>query len=349
MLDRQDRLILAHLQDNFPLDPRPYATLARRLHIPVSRIKARAALFLKKGIIRYIGAVIDTKKAGFTSSLAALAIPRSRVKAAGNIINEYPQVTHNYLRDDAYNMWFTVSCRTGRSRAELVRRICKETGALKCLDLATVKVFKIDARFPLMDRASGTVRMRRTRTSSSSRSAIPLRRSYLPTLARPLDVTDRPFLSVAAALECTERDAVGLIARALGQKFIRRFGAVLDHYKIGLKANALVAWQVDQKDAARAAGVMARVPYISHCYLRTVQPGWPYSLYTMIHAPDRTGCRRILQLILERLGPTIKGMKVLFTVKELKKTRFEAQRLGSQSHGREKKIQAGFRKAAGHL
>ncbi|HOU35946.1 MAG TPA: hypothetical protein PLJ26_01020 [Candidatus Omnitrophota bacterium] len=349
MLDSQDRLILAHLQDGFPLDPRPYAAIARRLHIPVSCIKARAALFLKKGIIRYIGAVIDTKKAGFMSSLAALAIPRSRVNAAGNIINEYPQVTHNYLRDDEYNMWFTVSCRTVGSRAELVRRICKETGASKCLDLPTVKVFKIDARFPLMDRAPGTFSMRRSRTRLFHRAAIPLCRKYLPTLAMPLDVTDRPFLPIARALECTEQDVTGLIARALEKKLIRRFGAVLDHYKIGLKTNALVAWQVDQVDVARAASVMARVPHVSHCYLRTVQPGWPYSLYTMIHAVDRPACRKILNLILRQLGPIIKGMKILFTVKELKKTRFETQQLGSQRCGREKKIQAGFRKAAGHL
>jgi len=120
---------------------------------------------------------------------------------------------------------------------------------------------------------------------------------------------------------------VALIDVALRQKLIRRFGAVLDHYKIGLKSNALVAWQVEEDDLPAAAKVMEKVPNISHCYWRRPGPNWPYSLYTMLHAPSRLECLKILQLISGRLGTKIKDMKVLFTLKELKKTRFDAQRI----------------------
>jgi len=159
MFDREGRLILAHLQDDFPLDPQPYEALSRRLHIPVSRIRSKVQMFCRKGIIRYIGAVVDTKKAGFRSGLVALAVPASRVNAVSKIINNYRQVTHNYLRQGEFNMWFTVICRTERMRAALVSKIRRDTGISMCLDLPTRKVFKIDARFALLDGAGLTARL----------------------------------------------------------------------------------------------------------------------------------------------------------------------------------------------
>ncbi|MFA6384878.1 MAG: hypothetical protein WCY10_05880, partial [Candidatus Omnitrophota bacterium] len=239
MLNKKDKNLLVQLQDQFPFDPRPYAVIARRLGLTPAFVKKRVAFFRQKGIIRYIGAVLDTKRIGLKSSLVALAVPVSRIKEVSGIINSYSEVTHNYLRDDKYNMWFTVSARTEKKRAALIREIREKTEIPECLDLSTVRVFKIDARFALGRNAPpfsanaprGTGKERRAVSPRINRRVL----AALPSLAVPLDDSDRPLQAISRRLGCTERSVALLLEAGVDKKLIRRFGAVLDHYKIGLK------------------------------------------------------------------------------------------------------------------
>jgi siroheme decarboxylase len=339
MLDKKDRLLLTQLQDSFPIDPQPYKIIARRLHISRDEVIRRTESLRKRKVIRYIGAVLDTKKIGLRSSLVALAVPRDRIEAVGRVINRYPEVTHNYLRDDEYNMWFTVRAPTDACRSRLIRRIIKEAKIRRCLDLATVKVYKIDARFQL----DPAVRRKRQfnaacgGTSDNRRgkknNGLGVNASVLAELARPLDIVDRPLQAIACRLGITQEAVAELISGCKQKKLIRRFGAVLDHYRIGLKTNALVAWQVSPKQVPAVAQKLSQVANISHCYLRKPLPGWPYTIYTMVHAADRRQCKGILKLILCSIGNTIRGSRILFTVKEMKKTRFDPERMVHKSYG----------------
>ena len=339
MLNKTDKLLLVQLQDHFPLSPQPYAVIAQRLNLSPAVVQRKITSFRKKGVIRYIGAIIDTKRIGLKSSLVALAVPSARIREVSGIINGYPEVTHNYLRDDEYNMWFTVSAPTDTQRVALIRQIRKAAGITKYLDLATITVFKINARFAL-DPNAPQIRLGVSDRSDKIGKTVCGRidRQILAALAAPLDNSDRPLLAIATRLGCTEYAVSRLIASAKEKKLIRRFGAVLDHYKIGLKTNALVAWQVRRADIESVAKFMSRVPNISHCYWRKAQPGWPYTIYTMMHTPDRRQCRAILTLILRSIGHTIESIKVLFTVRELKKTRFNAQGWGVPDGRGAKKI-----------
>lgn len=101
--------------------------------------------------------------------------------------------------------------------------------------------------------------------------------------------------------------------------FIRRFGAILNHQKVGLKANALIAWKVKPQRINRVAKILVKFPEISHCYLRTTHFLWPYNLYTMLHASERKSCVLLIKMIAQKLG--IAEYKVLFTLKEFKKTK----------------------------
>jgi DNA-binding Lrp family transcriptional regulator len=263
-----------------------------------------------------------------------MVVPENKVEAVSRVINRYPEVTHNYLRDDQYNMWFTVSAATDACRSALIRRIIKEANIRRYLDLATVKVFKIDARFRLNPGAR-----QRARFSSAPRkknTRLPITAMVLAELAHPLDLSGRPLQAIACRLGVTQETVADLIARCKQRKLIRRFGAVLDHYKIGLKTNALVAWQVDPKHIASVAARLSSVANISHCYQRKPLPGWPYTLYTMVHASNRRQCRAILTLILSSIGHTIEGSRILFTVKEMKKTRFDPERMVHKRYGTKK-------------
>lgn len=147
MLSQKNKLLLRELQSNFPLTCRPYQKIAERLGLTEEQVLEKARAFQNKGIIRYIGIVFNPRKLGIVSSLVALSVPGKNLSQAANIINSYPQVTHNYLRRDKFNLWFTLSAPSKSRLLKLVREIKRKTGVKNALNLATLRVFKIDARF----------------------------------------------------------------------------------------------------------------------------------------------------------------------------------------------------------
>lgn len=147
MLSRRDRLLLRQLQSDFPLIRQPYLGIAKRLKFSEKEVLRKAKLFCDKGVIRYIGPIFNQKKMGIVSSLVAFRVPKKNLSKAVKIINAYPQVTHNYLRLDTFNLWFTVSAASKSSLLKLIRQIKKKTGVKEALNLITERVFKIDARF----------------------------------------------------------------------------------------------------------------------------------------------------------------------------------------------------------
>lgn len=114
------------------------------------------------------------------------------------------------------------------------------------------------------------------------------------------------------------------IKRDLESGRLRRFGAIVSHYKLGFTQNAMVAWVKNDVSAALAKKLKAK-DYISHIYLRKSSRNWPYRLYTMLHARTKAELNGFIKE-LEALMPG-RARKVLKTVKEFKKTSF--------SHGQE--------------
>ena len=151
MLNQKDRLLLKELQNNFPVSERPYLEIGRRLGLSEPEVIRKLKKFKKNGLLRYVGAIFDTKKLRLKSSLVAMAVPKARLAQVTKIINSHPEVSHNYLRDDIFNVWFTVSAGSKQRLKNIISQIKKNTKIAKTLDLATKKVFKIDARFKIPD------------------------------------------------------------------------------------------------------------------------------------------------------------------------------------------------------
>jgi len=144
-------------------------------------------------------------------------------------------------------------------------------------------------------------------------------KKLLSCLSHPLNITERPFGLIAAKAGLSEKKLLSVIKAYKRERIIRRFAAVLNHRKIGLRTNALVAWKVEKKKINTTARMLVNFPGISHCYLRTSYPFWPYNIYTMVHAQNRKVCEGIIKSISRRIK--IDDYKVLFTVKEFKKAR----------------------------
>ena len=148
-MDKVDGQILRELQDNFPLRERPYDIIAERLHIRVDELWARIRRLLDDGVIRRMGASLDSSKFGFSGTLAAVRVEPGRAEHAAETIGRFPEVTHSYLRKNVYNIWFTIIASDQRKIEDILEQIRIRLALEKSdiLNLPAKKLFKLDARF----------------------------------------------------------------------------------------------------------------------------------------------------------------------------------------------------------
>ncbi len=136
-------------------------------------------------------------------------------------------------------------------------------------------------------------------------------------LSRPLALISRPYAAIARRLGMTESQLLGKIREYKSGGIIRRVGIVLGHFQAGYRCNALVLWQVDEVRLAETGTLCAGFPQVTHCYARQTYPGWPYNLYTMVHAKSK---KELLAVVLRMSAETkVTKYKIQLTVKEFKK------------------------------
>ena len=100
-------------------------------------------------IIRRIGGNFVPEKLGFVSTLCAARVPEDKIEQFAQTVNRYPGVTHNYQRDNEFNIWFTFIAPSRSDIEASLDAISKETGISDILNLPAIKVFKIKAEFSL--------------------------------------------------------------------------------------------------------------------------------------------------------------------------------------------------------
>jgi len=148
-MDKTDSKILQELQDAFPLSERPYEIIAKKLNISEEELWDRIQNMLDEGVIRRMGASFDSKKLGFRSTLAAVSVDSEQVDHAAEIIGQFHEVTHSYLRNDVFNIWFTIIA-VDDNRIEVILEQIRTSLSLersKVLNLPVKRLFKLDARF----------------------------------------------------------------------------------------------------------------------------------------------------------------------------------------------------------
>lgn len=137
------------MQYDFPLNERPFDLLAVRLGIDVEELWDRVERMRRDGTIRRLGASFDSRKLGFFSTLAAVSVEPDRIDRAAEVVGRYDEVTHSYLRDHRFNIWFTVIARDAERIDAILEEIRTELSLppSAVLNLPMKRVFKLDARF----------------------------------------------------------------------------------------------------------------------------------------------------------------------------------------------------------
>jgi DNA-binding Lrp family transcriptional regulator len=153
-LDDIDRKLIQLLQCDFPLTQRPLREISQKLNTSEEEIMRRLKGLHSAGIIRRIGPIIDGLKVGLAAAtLVALKVPKDRVDAVANIINQYHNVSHNYEREHEYNIWFTLSASTRQEIETTLKDIIQKAGLNhnNVLNLPTRHRFKINVQFQLTE------------------------------------------------------------------------------------------------------------------------------------------------------------------------------------------------------
>ena len=148
-MEDTDKAILNRIQSDFPIASRPFEAVAQELGLSEAHVIERVRALKAQGIIRRIGANFVPGKVGFVSTLCAAQVPEDRLEHFAQVVNRYPGVTHNYQRDNAFNVWFTFIARSREQIENSLASIAKETGVETILNLPATKVFKIRAQFEL--------------------------------------------------------------------------------------------------------------------------------------------------------------------------------------------------------
>jgi len=145
-VDDIDKKLLNLLQDGLPLCERPFMELARRLDLNEDEVLSRVRAMKDENVIRRIGGVFDSSALGFVSTLCALSVPDEKLEDVAEAINRYSCVTHNYLRDHAYNVWFTATASSQEQLDQAIAELQRNIG-INIHSLPPVRRFKVDARF----------------------------------------------------------------------------------------------------------------------------------------------------------------------------------------------------------
>lgn len=148
-MDEIDKNLLTLIQRGLPIDKRPFQIIGDNLSITEKEVLDRIDKLKREGLIRRIGGIFNSKKLGYTSTLCAAKVPSSKVDCVAKIINSYDEITHNYIREGIYNMWFTVITYS----QDNLCRIIEEIKATTCLDdiisLPAVNLFKVKVALDL--------------------------------------------------------------------------------------------------------------------------------------------------------------------------------------------------------
>ncbi len=311
--------ILNLIQREFPLTERPFDAIGAMIGITGADVVRTVADLKERSVVRNISGIFSGENLGYRLSLVALRVPPAKVEGAAAVINSHPGVSHNYLRDHAFNLWFTLAEEDEKSLQESARVIQGKSGAEDFLMLRNEKLLKIGFMLPIGDDDGGAIRSvpkavtREAALSRDNHRAVFVLQSDLPLAERPFDVLGEKDGSLNGAM------LIEAGRRLLASGVMRRYAAVLRHAQAGFTHNAMTAWKIDRDDSfSERIRPFMDERAVTHLYLRTLYPGrWEHPLFAMMHARSSEELEDLLDSLMRCSG--LRDKLVLRSLYEYKK------------------------------
>jgi siroheme decarboxylase len=322
-LDALDKRLLNLMQGSFPIAPRPYAAVAAEAGISEQEAMARVQRLLDERIIRQVTPIFDTRALGYSSMLVAAKVDPDNPWRAANIINQHPGVSHNYLRNHEFNIWFTIATEPDSPLGldGTLEVLAGLAGAESVRQLPTLKLFKI--RMDL-EMEAGTEALARAAEAVAPAETEPqpygeLDRDVIRALQGDMPVIAEPYAPAATALGLAQERLLEHLREMQERRLLRRVAAILFHRRAGFSANGMGVWKIPDERIMELGMRMASFRGISHCYQRPTYADWPYSVFTMAHGRSKDECDAILDSIAADTG--IEDRTTLYSSTEFKKIR----------------------------
>ncbi len=322
-MDELDREILNEIQWTFPLVSRPFDYMATKFNTAPQVIKDRLESLKAEGILRQLGAIFDTRRLGYTSSLVAMEIDPSRLEYVASMINRHPGVSHNYERDHQFNLWFTLAVPPGSDLEDELEKFNVIQGIRKVRILPTLQLFKIGVKLDMVESKRHKVAPTETKKTVSEIPFIPDEddKRFVRELQKDMDIIDEPFVKTANKLGMTESELFEKMRYYEEIGVMRRFAAILRHRQVGFTANGMIVWRVPKDRIDQVGAMLGAFPQVSHCYQRPTYPDWPYNVFSMIHCKTHDEAKQMAKEIQSQID--VDDYKILFSLREFKKTRVE--------------------------
>jgi DNA-binding Lrp family transcriptional regulator len=322
-LDQLDKHLLNLMQGSFPIAKRPYEHVAAAAGISEAQALARVQELIDERIIRQVTPIFDTRALGYSSMLVAATVDPDNPWRAADVINQHPGVSHNYLRNHEFNIWFTIatepSSPLGLDRTLEV--LAEEAGAESVRQLPTLKLFKIRMDLEMEgsteDLAKAVEALPPAETDPQPYNEFDM--AVIRATQGDMPVIAEPYALAAQALGIAHEPLLTHLRGMQERRLLRRVAAILFHRRAGFSANGMGVWKVPDEQISELGPRMAAFRGISHCYQRPTYEDWPYSVFTMAHGRSKEECDAILDSIAAETGITDRA--TLYSSTEFKKIR----------------------------
>ncbi|MDQ6731776.1 MAG: AsnC family transcriptional regulator [Actinomycetota bacterium] len=322
-LDDLDKRLLNLMQGSFPIAPRPYEHVASEAGVSEAEVLGRVQHLLDERIIRQVTPIFDTRALGYQSMLVAAKVDPENPWRAATVINAHPGVSHNYLRNHEFNIWFTIATEPDSPLGlnGTLEVLAKLAGAESVRQLPTLKLFKIrmDLEMEAGTKALATAAQAAEPVEIKAQPYDDFDRSVIRALQGDLPVISEPYAPAAAQLGISVEALLEHLRGMQNRRLLRRVAAILFHRRAGFSANGMGVWNVPDDQILALGKRMASFRGISHCYERPTYADWPYSVFTMAHGRSKEECDAILDSIAADTG--IEDRATLYSSTEFKKIR----------------------------
>lgn len=323
-LSEDERIVLNNLQGGLPVRSDPFRELENELDLSADRIVTTLEQLDERGLLSRFGAVLNTRKMGGDSRLAAMRVPSDRFREVAETVNDYRTVTHNYRREHTLNMWFVLSASDPANIDRTMEAIEDETG-LEVFNLPKLTEYYVGLRFYF--ESDGTVRTvsmdeNYGRNGDGSGGELtPIQRQVVLAIQDGLPITNRPFAVLAERIGKDEPLVLSVLRELLRKRMIKRLGCIPNHYALGIKGNGMAVFDVPDEEIDAVGERLGQRDEVTHCYRRPRHGSvWSYNLFAMVHDRTRDGARALVERLRDEENLEPYDYDVLFSEELLKKT-----------------------------
>lgn len=321
-LNEIEKRILGRVQEDWPISKNPFKAIAYDTGTSEQTAISVIKSLKDRGIIRDISGIFNAETLNLASALIAMNIKEAYIDFAAGLINKHPGVSHNYLRDHRYNIWFTIVSESNDSLAKEAQDIAGRAECGDFLILKSERMYKIGVKFNLIDGMSNPGTKTAKSISSEAADLSPEEKKAVFILQADLPLTHEPFADLIFQID-PDMNQNHLFEMALSFKnrgIMRRYSAVLRHMKIGYSSNAMTVWLPGRLGLDETGFAISENHAVSHCYRRAVFPGrWEYPIFAMLHSKNDDELAEIIDELVKKTGP--RDYLILRSIKEFKKER----------------------------